>query len=369
MKKITFLLFSFFAITFNSHAQFPEDFDAGATLPTGWISFIGPNGLGTTENWQINDGATNNVAFVTWEAVTGGNAEDWLVTPQFTVDATNFILSFDQSDSFATDYGSTYTIRVSTASQTTHADFTIVDTQTETDVWSGGPLAQHTVDLTAYIGTPIYIAFVLEQNDGDRWIIDNVDMIANASAPNPVVTPNPIDMAMDIAIDETNTNSVAFAWNPAPMGDSATAYDVYLGDSPSTLNLLGTLGTTSVNVTGMDYSTLYYWQVVAKNVGGDAVGSSTWSFTTEADPTLSVDEFIAKSFSVFPNPVSTMLNINTNEAINALDVYNQLGQHVITLQDKQIANNSVDVSNLSQGIYFITITAKDKKQTIKFVKE
>ncbi len=285
------------------------------------------------------------------------------------MDATNYILSFDQSDSFATDYGSTYTIRVSTASQTTHADFTIVDTQTETDVWAGGPLAQHTVDLTAYIGTPIYVAFVLEQNDGDRWILDNIDMIANASAPNPATTPTPVDIAMDITIDTTNSNAVAFSWAAAPTGDAPTAYDVYLGDSPSTLNLLGTLGATSVDVTGMEYSTLYYWQVVAKNVGGDAVGSATWSFTTEADPTLSVDEFKVESFSVFPNPTSNTLNINTNETINGLSIYNQLGQHVITLQNKQIVNNSVDVSNLNQGIYFITITAKDKKQTIKFVKE
>ena len=278
-------------------------------------------------------------------------------------------MSFDQSDSFATDYGSTYTIRVSTASQTTHADFTIVDTQTETDVWAGGPLAQHTVDLTAYIGTPIYVAFVLEQNDGDRWIIDTVDMISNATAPEPAVTPTPLNMADNIAIETANTDAVAFAWAAAATGDAPTAYDLYLGDSPATLSLLGSLGATSVNVTGMEYSTLYYWQVVAKNVGGEAVGSSIWSFTTEADPTLSVDEFIVKPFSVSPNPTSAMLNISTNETINALDIYNQLGQRVITLKDKQITNNAVDVSNLNKGIYFITITAEDKKQTIKFVKE
>lgn len=370
MRKITFSLLYFIAITFNANAQFPEDFESGTTIPTGWTSFIGTNGLGTTQDWQINDGATNNLAFVTWEAVTPGmTAEDWLVSPQFTVDATNYILSFDQSDSFATDYGSSYTIRVSTASQTTHADFTIVDTQTETDVWAGGPLAQHTVDLTAYIGTPIYVAFVLEQNDGDRWILDNIDMIANATAPNPATTPTPVDMAMNIVIDTANSNAVAFSWAAAPMGDAPTAYDVYLGDSPSTLNLLGTLGATSVDITGMEYSTLYYWQVVAKNVGGEAVGSATWSFTTEADPTLSVDEFEIKPFSIYPNPTTNVLNISTNEIINSLAIYNQLGKQVMTLHDKQILNNAVNVSNLSQGIYFITIVVNDKKQTLKFIKE
>ncbi|MDO6596194.1 choice-of-anchor J domain-containing protein [Oceanihabitans sp. 2_MG-2023] len=366
MKKIT-LLFTLLIFGFYSHAQLDEDFESGTTIPAGWTSFIGTNGEGTTQNWQINDGATNNVAFVTWEAV-ANSAEDWLVTPQFTVDATNFILSFDQSDSFAIDYGSTYTIRVSTASQTTHADFTIVDTQTELDVWSGGPLAQHTVDLTAYIGQPIYVAFVLEQNDGDRWIIDNVEMIADATAPDPVTTPTPADMAIDVVIDAANTNAVAFAWEAATTGDPATAYDFYLGDSPTTMNLLGTLGDTSVNITGMEYSTLYYWQIVAKNVGGDAVNSSTWSFTTEDDPNLSVDEFNINAFTVYPNPVNDVLNIKTNLTIENVEVYNQLGQRVLTVTKNQISGNSIDMSNLNNGIYIIEIASGDKKESFKIIK-
>ncbi|WP_452225226.1 choice-of-anchor J domain-containing protein [Lacinutrix chionoecetis] len=368
MKKITLLLFTILVFFQFGHAQLSEDFEASTAIPAGWASFIGTNGEGTVQNWQINDGATNNVAFVNWEAVTT-TAEDWLVSPQFTVNATNYILSFDQSDSFATDYGSTYTIRVSTASQTTHADFTIVDTQTETDVWSGGPLAQHTVDLTAYIGQPIYVAFVMENNDGDRWILDNIEMIANATAPDPVTTPTPADMAVDIFVDPVD-NAVAFSWMPAATGDAATAYDLYLGDSPSTLALLGTLGGTSVNVTGMTYSTLYYWQVVAKNVGGDAVGSSTWSFTTETDPTLGVDEFenIA-TFSVYPNPVSDIVNIKTNLTIDTINVVNMLGQTVKVFNSNTITNNAIDVSGLNNGLYFLNISAEGKTQSIKIIKD
>lgn len=378
MKKITLLLLLLLSTSLCGYAQLSEDFESSTTIPTGWTSFIGTNGEGTVQNWQINDGATNNVAFVTWEAV-ATTAEDWLVTPQFTVDATNFILSFDQSDSFATDYGSTYTVRVSTGmSQTTHADFTIVDTQTEADVWSGGPLAQHTVDLSAYVGTPIYVAFVLEQNDGDRWIIDNVDMIANAMAPNPATTPTPADMAVDIFIDPTDANmdmtpdnAVAFTWTPAATGDPATAYDVYLGDSPATLNLLGTLGATSVNITGMEYSTLYYWQIVAKNVGGEAVGSAVWSFTTEDDPTLSTEEFTEQEnvFSIFPNPANSILNIKSGIVITSVEIYNQLGQRVIHLNQDTLVNNAINIENLNNGLYLITIASENKKQTIKFVKK
>jgi hypothetical protein len=374
MKKITLLFLTFISFQFG-FAQLSEDFDSGAAIPAGWTSFIGTNGLGTVQNWQINDGATNNVAFVTWEAVTGGNAEDWLVTPQFTVDATNFILSFDQSDSFATDYGSTYTIRVSTNSQTTHADFVIVDTQNETDVWSGGPLAQHTVDLSAYIGQPIYVAFVLEQNDGDRWIIDNVEMIANATAPDPATTPTPADMATGVVIDPADDNmdgmpdnSVSFAWQAATTGDPATAYDVYLGDSPTTLNLLGTLGATSVDITGMEYSTQYYWQIVAKNVGGDAMNSPIWSFTTEADP-LSVDEVDTTNFTLYPNPTTGIVQFESTQPIDNLKVINLFGQEVLRVDKEVLTNNQMDISTLRAGTYILIVTIGDNTSSYKVVKQ
>ncbi len=374
MRKITLLFLCLFYQL--GYSQLSEDFESSTSIPAGWASFIGTNGLGTAQNWQVNDGATNNVAFVTWEAVVGGNAEDWLVSPQFTVDATNFILSFDQSDSFATDYGSTYTVRVSTgASQTTHADFTIVDTQSETDVWSGGPLAQHTVDLTAYIGQPIYVAFVLEQNDGDRWILDNIDMIANASAPDPAEMPTPADMATNVAIDTADDNmdgnpdnSVTFAWQAAATGDPATAYDVYLGDSPTTMNLLGALGNTTVDITGMEYSTLYYWQIVAKNVGGLAVNSPIWSFTTEADP-LSVEEVNLNSFKYYPNPTKGIVKFENTLPINDLKVLNLFGQEVIRVNESTLATKQIDFSSLKAGTYIMIVTIDESISSYKIIKE
>ncbi len=367
MKKITLLFILLIAFSFKSYAQFPEDFESSITIPTGWAIF--ENGTGAVESWQINDGATNNLALITYENVDLGLAEDWLVTPQFTVDATNFILSFEQTDNWATDYGSVYTIRVSTgSSQTTPGDFTIIDTQTETDVWAGGPLAQHTVDLTAYIGTPIFVAFVMENDNGDYWIIDNIDMIADASAPDPVTTPTPADMAIDVYIDPTD-NAVAFAWVPAATGDPATAYDVYLGDSATTLGLLGTLSGTSVNITGMEYSTQSFWQIVAKNVGGEAVGSSIWSFTTESDPLSVDDNELLNLFTVYPNPVKDIVRIETSLTIDSIKILNQLGQNVLTIDNNRIINNEVDLSSITNGLYFMKINSGDKSQSIKIIKE
>jgi hypothetical protein len=66
---------------------------------------------------------------------------------------------------------------------------------------------------------------------------------------------------------------------------TATSYDVYGGTTSGSLSLLGNIVATSVNVTGIGYNTTYYWRIVPKNSGGNAVGPcAEWSFTTEGIP-------------------------------------------------------------------------------------
>ena len=366
MKKITLLITLFLAFSYSAQAQLPETFDSG--IPATWAVYNGANGEGTTEMWQHS---ASGYVFCVFEAVPT-SAEDWLVSPLTPITTTTSLLTFDQTDYYAVDYGSSYTVRISTTSQTDPATFTVVDTQNETDVTNGTALqfSGHSVDLSAYEGMSVYLAFVLEQNDGDFWFLDNIDLEnQNATAPNAVITPTPIDTATDVAVDAANTNAVAVAWVPASTGDAATSYDVYLGDSPATLNLLGNTGLTGINITGMTSDTLYYWQIVAKNAGGDATGSATWSFRTEMDPSLGVEEFTNTTFSVFPNPVKNELSIKTDKTIDNIEVYNQLGQRVLMFDGNSILNNTINVETLKSGIYFLNITSQSIKQSIKIIKE
>ncbi|MEM6687710.1 MAG: choice-of-anchor J domain-containing protein [Bacteroidota bacterium] len=365
MRKITFLfLCALFCL--KAHAQFPETFDT--QLPATWATFIGTNGEGTVEDWQHN---ANGYMVVVWEAV-ANVAEDWLVTPQVAITTTNSLLVFDQTDSATIDYGSTLTVRVSTgSSQTTHADFVIVDTQTEPDVTNGVGLqfSRHEVDLSAYEGQSVYIAFVWTQNDGDALFIDNVDFEnQNATAPDPATTPTPADMAVDVVVDAMDNNSVPFSWQAATTGDPATSYDVYLGDSPSTLGLLGTIGNPMVNITGIDYDTVYYWQIVAKNAGGDAVGSAIWSFTTESDP-LSVPEANAIDFKYYPNPTTGLIQLESTMPIDNLKIVTLFGQEVLRADESILSSKQVDISSLQAGNYIMVVTIGDNVSSYKVVKQ
>ncbi|MGK7953364.1 MAG: M14 family zinc carboxypeptidase [Xenococcaceae cyanobacterium] len=118
-----------------------------------------------------------SVAFVTPEDVEGGLAQDWLVTPSLRPSAENNIFSFDARQVFEGDQGSIYTIRVSTESQTDPNDFEIVQTYSETD-FSATEYTTLSADLSAYEGEDVYVALVMENDNGDFFAIDDVGGIA-----------------------------------------------------------------------------------------------------------------------------------------------------------------------------------------------
>jgi hypothetical protein len=81
---------------------------------------------------------------------------------------------------------------------------------------------------------------------------------------------------------------------------------------------------------------------------------------------LSVDDFNATSFSVYPNPTSTgFVNIlgTTDNAIT-VSVYDILGKQVI---NETLTNNRINVSALNTGIYIVKISQNDASVTKKLV--
>lgn len=65
-----------------------------------------------------------------------------------------------------------------------------------------------------------------------------------------------------------------------------------------------------------------------------------------------------KSFA-YPNPTTGQISINSNIDISIIEIYNQLGQLVLSNYKKQ----NIDISNLNSGIYIIKLY--DKKGTIR----
>ena len=298
MKKMI-LYILFLLSTFYSHAQFPESFETGVP-PVGWTSFIGTNGEGVGSNWTTssNYASGSQAAYVMFEDVTDSiKAEDWLVTTQFTPSPSADVLTFMQQQEFSINYGSIYTIRVSTASQTIHTDFVIVDTQTEADF--GTSYTRHNVDLSAYDGIPIYVAFVMENDDGDDWYIDDVDLIYAASQPNCVTNHYPYQGTVSSA----NAALVTLSWDAPAIDsthDAATSYQISWGTEPGVYTSTITSDQTTVNMLDVSYNTTYYWSVVALNVGGSSGGCQENNFTTSEDTSIPY----TNNFVVYPGDFS-----------------------------------------------------------------
>lgn len=183
--RISSLLMGFLLVLLGTSVQgqvLQENFDGGTFPPAGWVT--ADNGIGTGVNWvsSTTSFAGAGAAFCTYDCSVATSAEDWLITPQVTPTAGNSTLSYYHRQTFATAYGSVYEVRVSTTSQTNLASFVTVDSIGESSV-PVGAYGIYGVDLSAYNGVPIYIAFVHTNICGDDYYIDELTLGASPCLP------------------------------------------------------------------------------------------------------------------------------------------------------------------------------------------
>lgn len=78
---------------------------------------------------------------------------------------------------------------------------------------------------------------------------------------------------------------------------------------------------------------------------------------------------LINGLSVYPNPVSDVLKIaNAENLVNAsFRIVDILGKTVI--QSKALSNNTIDVSNLSSGVYVLSVSSEDGAKQFKFQKK
>lgn len=100
--------------------------------------------------------------------------------------------------------------------------------------------------------------------------------------------------------------------------------------------------------------------------GGDAksFGYSV-RCVNKSNNTLAVNDFNKTDFSFGPNPADKFIKINTENALKSTEVLSITGQKI-----SETKENTVDVSNLPKGNYFIKITFENGKTTTKkFIKK
>lgn len=89
------------------------------------------------------------------------------------------------------------------------------------------------------------------------------------------------------------------------------------------------------------------------------------------DTTLSTDNLsITDTIKVFPNPTSDTLILKTNAPISSVSIYGINGRLTkkVALRGNDLYNNSLDVSSLAKGIYFLEIQSNNAKFIKRFLK-
>lgn len=74
-----------------------------------------------------------------------------------------------------------------------------------------------------------------------------------------------------------------------------------------------------------------------------------------------------ENFKVYPNPTNNIFNIVLPKPLDhfSITIYSLLGQELY----KTFDNTSIDISNFTNGIYFLTVKQNDRNWTTKIVKE
>jgi hypothetical protein len=133
------------------------------------------------------------------------------------------------------------------------------------------------------------------------------------------------------------------------------------------MTVTGTVATLDVagyaTGTEISYAVKFVWAA-----GGLGVTKYFTYTVGEVCATASVASNSALEVSLYPNPAKNELNIFAKTSIESAVIYNILGKKVKTFTVNAVSK-SLDISNLSAGIYILRYTAKNAVGSMKFVKE
>ena len=277
MRKITLLLFTFF-FTSLGFSQLPLEGFEGTFPPANWAVF--DIGVGGTTNWSTNSNSCQEAlaAYMNRQNIGAGiSSAEYLATPSVPVQ-TNGELRFFSRTFTAGNAGTIYEVRLApaTSPQNDPASYTTLLASYTEDQLSAvfNVCDEHVINLSAYAGQNVYIAFVMKYTQpsaalsGDRWLLDNVQVIQKCLEPTAQgATP----LATSATLNWTGT---------------AVTFEIenILGTGTPTGVATGTSTTNSFVQTGLAPNTNYCYYVRAVCANSSSAWVGPFCYTTSTLP-------------------------------------------------------------------------------------
>ncbi|WP_159038593.1 LamG-like jellyroll fold domain-containing protein [Brumimicrobium mesophilum] len=248
------------------------------------------------------------------------------------------------------------------------------------------------------------VVFIEDQNGNQNWIIGNTTIGNNRCHHLAFTFQNSAcSLYVDGQLDATGTHNFAFkpedlhslgqefdpATNPVSQLYNGEMDDFRIWNYAKTQNQI--INGKNMELAGTEQGLLVYFDFNQGNPNGNNTNISTLVNKANASQSGSFNSFSLngnssnfvsgecnnlhvgiekeedlKSLNIGPNPTTGKINISNPETISAITVRDNLGKIVLNAK----VNSLIDISHLSQGIYFFEITGKKGEfKNIKVLKK
>lgn len=196
-------------------------------------------------------------------------------------------------------------------------------------------------------------------DESDSWLFSRG---LNLTA-NDVVT---ISYYVKKIVFEGNGNSNTLAVNIGNQAAAGSQNPIRLIDDVTDLDYTMYTDTYTVPTTGVYYLGFNY---VAPGHDADDFGRLLLDNVTVTSSFAGVNNALASQFSVFPNPASNVVKVsNANALVNNVTITDVNGRTVKTAKFEGVSEAEVNVSDLSAGVYMMTISSDKGTTTKKIIK-
>ena len=180
----------------------------------------------------------------------------------------------------------------------------------------------------------------------------------------PEDTPEPCDVPTNVAVVETQDESISLSWDA---NANVSSWNVRYRLEGTTSWSYATTNTNAITLTSLAVMVVYEIQVQADCGDGN---TSDWSDTvTGYTLTPAVSEYLDGQVTLYPNPAKEYVDIRVDGDVNVtmMDVYDIYGKLVNTVA---VVDNPtrINVSGLADGMYFVRVTTEQGTVTKTFVK-
>lgn len=247
---------------------------------------------------------------------------------------------------------------------------------------AGWVRGNRTGDVLQTSGNPAYLTSLSGNysNSSQSYLVSQCYNLSNVS--NPQISfkmAYDLELNWDIAYVEYSTNfgatwsvlgTMGTGWYNSNRTPLTTGTDCNSCVGAQWTGTNTTFSTKSYSLSALNAETNVIFRIVFISDGGvNQLGIKVDDFVING--VLSAESFEANQIAVFPNPSKGIFNIGFgNLSPNQIEVYDISGKLIMKKNKLEVSNNqtSIDLSNASNGVYFVKIATENNTITKRIIK-